>query len=235
MCEGIQMPSVDEILEMLAAKANPDQLVGMARYGMTVDKRLGVKVPQMRKIAKEIGKDHKLALELWETGITEAMILSSMVDVPNEVTEEQMEVWAQDFDSWDVCDQVCMNLFDKTPLAWKKIHDWFDRDEEFVKRAAYALIACLAVHDKGASDEVFISLIPVIKAGTTDNRNYVKKAVSWALRNIGKRNPELNTVALATARELRGIDSRTARWIGSDVILDLTSDATRRRFERMKS
>ena len=229
------MPSVEEVLEMLAAKADPDQLEGMARYGMTVENRLGVKVPQIRKIAKEIGVDHKLALELWETEITEAMILASMVDVPAEVTEEQMEAWVQDFDSWDVCDQVCMNLFDRTPLAWKKIHDWSDREEEFVKRAAYALIACLAVHDKVASDEVFILLIPVIKAGATDNRNYVKKAVSWALRNTGKRNPELNTVALATAWELRGIDSKSARWIGSDAIRDLTSDATMRRFERMKS
>jgi 3-methyladenine DNA glycosylase AlkD len=229
------MPSVEEVLEMLAAKADPDQLAGMAKYGMNVKNRLGVKVPQMRKIAKEIGKDHKLALELWETGITEAMILASMVDVPDEVTEEQMEAWVQDFDSWDVCDQACMNLFDKTPLVWKKIHVWSDREEEYVKRAAYALIACLAVHDKGASDEVFISLIPVIKAGATDNRNYVKKAVSWALRNTGKRNPELNTVALVTARELQGINSRSARWIGSDAIRDLTSDATGRRFERMKS
>jgi len=229
------MPSVEEVLEMLAAKANPDQLAGMAKYGMTVENRLGVKVPQMRKIAKEIGKDHTLALELWETGITEAMILASMVDIPDEVTEEQIEAWVQDFDSWDVCDQVCMNLFDKTPHAWKKIHDWSDREEEFVKRAAYALIACLAVHDKGASDEVFISLIPVIKTGATDNRNYVKKAVSWALRNTGKRNPELNTIALATARELGGIDSSSARWIGSDAIRDLMSDATMRRFERMKS
>ncbi len=163
------------------------------------------------------------------------MILASMVDIPDEITEEQMEAWVQDFDSWDVCDQVCMNLFDRTPLVWKKIHDWSDREQEFVKRAAYALIACLAVHDKGASDDVFISLIPVIKAGATDNRNYVKKAVSWALRNTGKRNLELNTVALATARELRGIDSSSARWIGSDAIRDLTSDATKRRFERMKS
>jgi 3-methyladenine DNA glycosylase AlkD len=229
------MPAVEEVFEMLAAKANPDQLAGMARYGMTVENRLGVKVPQMRKIAKEIGVDHKLALELWETGVTEAMILASMVDVPDEVTEEQMEAWVLDFDSWDVCDQVCMNLFDKTTLVWKKIHDWSDREEEFVKRAAYALIACLAVHDKGASDEVFISLIPVIKAGATDNRNFVKKAVSWALRNTGKRNPELNTVALATARELYSIDSKSARWIGSDAIRDLTSDATMRKFERMKS
>jgi 3-methyladenine DNA glycosylase AlkD len=229
------MPAVEEVLEMLAAKAYPDQLEGMARYGMTVENRLGVKVPQMRMIAKEIGVNHNLALELWETGVTEAMILASMVDVPDEVTEVQMEAWVQDFDSWDVCDQVCMNLFDKTPLAWKKIHDWSDREDEFVKRAAYALIACLAVHDKGASDEEFVSLIQVIKAGAADNRNYVKKAVSWALRNTGKRNPELNTVALATARELQSIDSSSARWIGSDAIRDLTSDATIRRFERMKS
>ncbi|MGD8753702.1 MAG: DNA alkylation repair protein, partial [Anaerolineales bacterium] len=129
------METVEKVLEKLKSKADPDQLKGMARYGLEVEKRLGVKVPEMRKIAKEIGEDHALALALWETGISEAMILASMVDIPEEVSEDQMEAWVVDFNSWDVCDQVCMNLFEKTPLAWKKVRDWSQREEEFVKRA----------------------------------------------------------------------------------------------------
>ena len=156
-----------------------------------------------------------------------------MVDVPAEVTEAQMEAWVVDFNSWDVCDQVCMNLFEKTPLVWDKVRDWSKREEEYVKRAAYALIACLAWHDKGASDENFIALLPLIKSGATDERNYVKKAVSWALRNTGKRNSNLNAIALQTAQDLKEMDSKPARWIGSDAVRDLTSDATRRRLERM--
>jgi 3-methyladenine DNA glycosylase AlkD len=218
---------------ILTDLADPKQLSGMSRYGITTDKRLGVKVPQLRKIAKQIGKDHDLALGLWDTGIAEAMILASMVDVPEEVTEVQMEDWVLDFNSWDVCDQVCMNLFDKTPLAWQKVRNWSQREQEYVKRAAYALIACLAWHDKDAPDEKFIALLPLIKTGATDERNYVKKAVSWALRNIGKRNPNLNAIALQTAQELKETDSKTARWIGSDALRDLTSDATKRRLERM--
>jgi 3-methyladenine DNA glycosylase AlkD len=226
------MASVEEVLKKLKAKSKPDQLEGMARYGMTVENRLGVSVPDMRKIAKEAGRDHQLALALWKAGITEAMVVASMVDVPEEVTEEQMEEWVKDFNSWDVCDQVCMNLFEKTPLAWKKVLDWSRREEEFVKRAAFALIACLAWHNKEAPDEEFIRLIPVIKEGTTDERNFVKKAVSWALRNIGKRNPNLNTVAIQAAKEIKDMDSKSARWIASDAIRDLTSDVAQRRLRK---
>jgi 3-methyladenine DNA glycosylase AlkD len=226
------MASVEEVLKKLKAKSKPDQIEGMARYGMTVEKRLGVSVPDMRKIAKEAGKDHQLALGLWKTGTSEAMMVASMVDMPEEVTEEQMEEWVKDFNSWDVCDQVCMNLFEKTPLAWKKVLDWSRREEEFVKRAAFALIACLAWHNKEAPDEEFIKLIPVIKEGTTDERNFVKKAVSWALRNIGKRNPNLNTVAIQAAKEIKDMDSKSARWIASDAIRDLTSDVAQRRLRK---
>ncbi|MDZ7313116.1 MAG: DNA alkylation repair protein [candidate division KSB1 bacterium] len=226
------MASVQEVLKKLKAKAKPDHLEGMARYGMAVEKRLGVAVPEMRKIAKETGKDHRLALELWQTGIAEAMMVASMVDVPEEVTEEQMEEWVQDFNSWDVCDQVCMNLFKKTPLAWKKIQEWSKRDEEFVKRAAFALIACLAWHKKETPDEKFIKLIPVIKQGVTDERNYVKKAVSWALRNIGKRNPKLNKVALEAAKEMQKIDAKPAKWIAADTVRDLASAATEKRLKQ---
>ena len=218
------MTSVEEVLEKLRAKAQPGQLEGMARYGMTVEKRLGIKIPELRRLAKEIGRDHQLALALWETGVAEAMILASMIDIPEEVSQAQMEAWVADFDSWDVCDQVCMNLFEKTPFAWDKIREWAEREEEFVKRAAFALIACLAWHDKAADDEAFIELIPVIKAGATDGRNYVKKAVSWALRNIGKRNLALNEAAIRVADELREVDSQVARWVASDVIRDVTRE-----------
>jgi 3-methyladenine DNA glycosylase AlkD len=225
---------LEEVVKKLEARARPDQLEGMARYGMAVERRLGVAVPDMRKIAKESGKDHGLALELWKTGIPEAMMVASMVDIPEEVTEGQMEEWVKDFNSWDLCDQVCMNLFDKTPLAWKKVMDWSTRKEEFVKRAAFALIACLAWHDKEAPDEKFTGLIPIIKHGATDERNFVKKAVNWALRNMGKRNQHLNDVAIGAAEEIRKMNSRAARWIASDAIRDLTRDAAQQRLRKKR-
>jgi 3-methyladenine DNA glycosylase AlkD len=223
------MPSVNDAMEKLKSKAKPDNLSGMARFGMSVDTRLGIPVPEMRKLAKELGKDHELALGLWKSGIDEARIVASMVGVPAKLTEEQMDDWVKDFNSWDVCDQVCMNLFDKTPLAWEKVIDWSTREEEFVKRAAFALIACLAWHDKKAEDRQFIELLPVIKQGATDERNFVKKAVNWALRHIGKRNMELNKAALIAADEIRQIDSKAARWIASDAIRELESDAVRKK------
>lgn len=196
------MATVEEILEKLKGKARPDQVEGMAKYGIAAEGRLGVSVPDMRKIAKESGKDHQLALELWKTGIPEARIVAAMIGEPEKLTEEQMEDWVKDVNSWDVCDQVCMNLFEKPPLAWKKILDWSEREEEFVKRTAFALIACLAWHGKYTEDEKFIELFPVIKRGATDERNYVKKAVSWALRNIGKRNPNLNKAAIKATKDI---------------------------------
>jgi 3-methyladenine DNA glycosylase AlkD len=226
------MASVDEVLGQLRAQARPDQVAGMASYGMAAEDRLGVSVPDMRSIAKKLGKDHQLALELWKTGIPEAMIVASMVGKPGELTEQQMDDWVKDINSWDVCDQVCMNLFDKTPLAWKKVYDWSGREEEFVKRAAFALIACLAWHDKRADDESFIQLLPVIKRGATDERNFVKKAVNWALRHIGKRNVTLNQAALEAAREIQCIDSRAARWIASDAIRELESEAVQGRLQK---
>jgi len=226
------MPSVDEVLNMLRTKARPDQLEGMARYGIVGEKRLGVSMPGLRQIAKQVGKDHQLALQLWQTGIPEAMILASMVDVPGEATEQQMDQWVRDLNSWDVCDQACMNLFEKTPLAWKKIRDWSTREEEFVRRAAFALAACLAWHDKEAPDDRFLALLPVIKEGATDERRMVKKAVSWALRNIGKRNRHLHEVILQVVSELQDMDSRSARWIARDAVRDLSSDATRRRLSK---
>jgi len=226
------MASVEEVLKKLKSKAKPDRLEGMNRYGMVAERRLGVSVPDMRKMAKELGKNHKLALKLWKTGIPEARIVAAMIDEPEKLTEKQMEDWVKDINSWDICDQVCMNLFEKTPLAWKKILDWSNREEEFVKRTAFALIACLAWHDKEAENEKFIKLLPVIKHGATDERNFVKKAVNWALRNMGKRNPKLNKAAIKAAREIRRIDSKAARAIASDAIKELESPAVQRRLRK---
>jgi 3-methyladenine DNA glycosylase AlkD len=226
------MASVDEVLKKLKVKARPDQLEGMARYGISPERRLGVKVPDMRKIAKDAGKDHALALELWKTGIPDAQIVAALVGEPEKLTDAQMEEWVKDFNSWDVCDQVCMNLFDKSPLAIKKIHDWSGREEEFVKRAAYALIACVAWHDKAADDNTFIQLFPVIKRGATDERNYVKKSVNWALRHIGKRNVRLNKAAIRAAKEIKQMDSKAARWIASDALKELKSENVQKRLRK---
>ena len=226
------MASVKDVLDKLQSKARPEQLKGMAKYGMTVEQRLGVSVPDMRKLAKEIGRDHKLALDLWRTGIAEARIMAGMVGYPAKLTEEQMEEWVKDINSWDVCDQVCMNLFEKNQLAWQTIIDWSEREEEFVKRTAFSLIACLAWHDKKASDEKFIELLPVITRASTDERNFVKKAVNWALRNIGKRNLNLNKAAINTAKEIQRLDSKAARWIAADAIRELESDSIQNRLKR---
>jgi 3-methyladenine DNA glycosylase AlkD len=221
----------NEIIQRLKSLSDPEAVKGMSRFGINPENTYGVSIPNLRRIAKEAGKDHALARELWASGIHEAKILASMVDEPKAVTEEQLEAWVKDFDSWDVCDQVCMNLFDRVPLAWQKIDDWSQREEEFVKRAAYTLIACLAWHDKEAGDDKFVALLPVIVKGATDERNFVKKAVNWALRHIGKRNSSLNKVAIKTAEEIKEIDSRAARWIAADALRELTSEAVQKRLE----
>jgi 3-methyladenine DNA glycosylase AlkD len=223
------MASTTNILNQLKAKADSDNLEGMARFGMTVEKRLGVSVPDLRLLAKETGKDHSLSLKLWKTGIAEARIVASMIADPAELTGKDMDEWVKDFNSWDVCDQVCMNLFEKTPLASQKIFEWSEREEEYIKRAAFALIACLAWHDKQAADQKFIEFLPVITRGATDQRNFVKKAVNWALRNIGKRNPRLNKAAIKTAREIQHLDSKAARWIAADAIRELEGEGTQKR------
>ena len=226
------MTSTTDILDQLKAKARSANLDGMAKFGMAVENRLGVSVPEMRRIAKETGKNHKLVVQLWKTGIAEARMVASMIAVPEEVTEKDLEAWVKGFNSWDVCDQVCMNLFEKVPLARQKIGAWSEREEEFVKRAAFALIACLAWHDKQAADEEFIEFLPVIKRGATDERNFVKKAVNWALRNIGKRNARLNKAAIKTAREIQRLDSKVARWIAADALRELEGEGTQKRLQK---
>lgn len=214
-----------EILAQLKALANPRNVEGMARFGINPHNTLGVSIPQLRRLAKQAGTDHRLALALWRSGIHEARILASMVDEPARVTAAQMESWVKDFDSWDVCDQVCSNLFDQTPFAHRHAAAWARREEEFVRRAGFALMAALAVHDKSARDAAFKKFLPLIKRYATDDRNFVKKAVNWALRGIGKRNLALNRAAIATAKKIQAIDSKTAQWIAADALRELTSEA----------
>ena len=225
------MNSSNEILKKLKSLSRLDQLEGMARYGIVTNNRLGVSIPDIRKISKDFGKNHETALNLWKTGYQDAKITAALIDEPDKVTESQMNEWVKEIDSWDVCDQICMNLFDKTPYAWGKIIEWSKRDEEFVKRTAFSLLACLAWHDKNADDNKFIRYFPLIKKNSSDERNYVKKAVSWSLRHIGKRNINLHKAALTLAYEIKQIDTKTAKWIGSDVIRDLNSDPTLRRLK----
>ena len=229
------MPSTQEILTKLKSKAKPDNLPGMARYGINTEKRLGVQIPELRQLAKETGKNHQIALELWQTGIAEARILAAMTDEPENVTEQQMENWVKDINSWDIDDQTTMNLFEKTPLSWKKITDWSQRPEEFVKRTAYSLLACLAWHNKTATDQQFTQLFPVIASGATDERKSIQKAISWALRTIGKRNPQLNRAAIQLAQEIQQTNTKPARWIANNVTRELQSQPVQNRLQNKKT
>ena len=222
----------ENILKKLKALSNPKAVEGMARFGISPENTYGVSIPNLRKMAKEIGRDHSLAQQLWDSGIHEARILASMIDQVDQVTKNQMDAWIKDFDSWDVCDQCCMNLFDKTPLAWEKAIEWTNREREFEKRAGFALMACLAWYDKESPDKKFLVFLPAIKRQAVDDRNYVKKAVNWALRNIGKRNLNLNKKAIETAKEIQKMDSRSAKWIASDAIRELMSEAVQERLQK---
>lgn len=213
----------EEVIERLRSLGDPKAVEGAARFGIRVSNILGVSAPNLRKLAKDIGQDHALAGKLWKTGIHDARILAALVDDPAQVTTAQMERWAGDFDSWAVCDAACCCLFDKTPHAWDKAVEWTGREPEYVKRAGFVLMAALAIHDKEAANERFEAFFPLLVEHATDERNFVKKAVNWALRQIGKRNVRLNTLAVHTAQETRQIDSKAARWIASDALRELTS------------
>lgn len=224
------------ILDELRALGSPEGRAGMARYAINVENAFGVSVYELRKVAKRLGTDHALALALWATGRHEARLLACFVDDPAAVTGEQMETWAGDFDSWDICDQATTSLFDLTKHAWTKAAEWAKREEEWVKRGGFALMAGLAVHDKAAADRAYLTLFPLIERGAFDERNFVKKAVNWALRNIGKRNEVLNAAAMACAEKIkatanrragggRGGDAevRAARWAATDALRELGS------------
>lgn len=210
-----------QIIRELRRRASPRNVAGMARFGINPTGTLGVPIPILRQLAKQIGRNHKLARQLWATGIHEARILAAFIAEPAKLSSRQMDAWVRDFDSWDVCDQVCGNLFDRTPFAYRKAVTWSRRREEYVKRAGYVLMASLAVHDKKAGDVAFGKFFPHIERGATDERNFVKKAVNWALRQIGKRNVRLRRQAIACARRIQRLDSRSARWIASDALREL--------------
>jgi len=219
------------VMDELAAKASEHDRAGMARYGINVANSFGVPVRELRRLAKGLGTDHDLASVLWDTGNHEARLLASMVDDPAAVTEAQMGQWAAAFDSWDVYDQVTSNLFDKTPFAYDKTGAWSAAEDEWVKRAAFAIAAALAVHDKAAPDERFLAILELVRREAGDGRNFVKKAVSWALRNIGKRNEALHAAAtdtaeaiLAAAADRRDPAARSARWVARDALRELRSD-----------
>lgn len=210
------------VLTQLKKQADPRKAAGMARFGIDPKNALGISIPFLRGLAKKMGKDHLLAEKLWRTKIHEARLLAGFIDDHKLVTSKQMESWVKDFDSWDICDQVCSSLFDKTPYAYQKAKQWAKRKEEYVRRAGFVMMACLSVHDKKAPDEKFLPLFPLIEKYSIDKRNFVKKAVNWALRQIGKRrNSGLRKPAITLARKLSASEFPSARWIGKDALREL--------------
>jgi 3-methyladenine DNA glycosylase AlkD len=218
-------PTLAQALALLQAEARPEQLAGMARFGMAPARRLGVAVPVLRRLGKTLGRDHALAQALWDTAIPDAQILAAYVAEPARFTADQMDAWIRSLGAWDSCDQVCGNAFVRSPLAWGRAAAWATREPEFERRAAFALMAALAVHDKAAGDAAFLALLPLIEAAADDERNFVKKAVNWSLRQIGKRNQLLCEAAMASAVRLRERPSRAARWIGADALRELQTRA----------
>jgi 3-methyladenine DNA glycosylase AlkD len=236
----------EAVLAALAPLGSEEARAGMARYGIETGSAFGVSVYELRRVAKGLGRDHALALALWATGNHEARLLASMVDDPAAVTEAQMEDWAAAFDSWDVCDQVTSNLFDKTPFAYDKVREWSAAPDQWVKRAAFATAAALAVQDKRAADEPFLEILELCRREAGDDRNFVKKAVNWALRNIGKRNLRLHAAATRTAEAIlaeaeeraaapggrKDPAARSGRWIARDALRELRSEKALARVRR---
>ncbi len=226
------LPSVSEVLDRLREHANPVNVAGMARFGIAGAGTLGVPMPVTRGIARALGKArradpegaHALAAALWSSGVHEARILATLVDVPGLVTRDQARAWAADLDSWDVCDQLCSNLLASTPFAIELVGEWTCAEPEFVKRAGFVVICALTVHDKTAADDVFVRFLPLIEREAADERNFVKKAVNWALRQIGKRDRYLHAAAVAVALRLRDSGSRAARWVASDALRELSDE-----------
>lgn len=227
--------TVAEIIKDLESLGSPANVDGMARFGIVTSKAFGIPTPVVKNFAKELKKKvedrHALALELWETGIYDARAMAYLIDDPKQVTRSQMNAWAKDFDNWATVDGTCGYLFCRTPLAFEMVAEWAGQDAEYVKRAAFSLIAYLAVHDKKAPDDQLAAFFPLIEKHSDDDRNFVKKAVNWALRQIGKRSLELNALAIGSANRIKEQGSRSARWIAADALRELTSDAVRQRLE----
>lgn len=214
---------IESIIQQLKRFGNPESAEGMKRFGITPEHTFGVRIPNLRALGKTLGRSHDLALALWAIDTRETRILASIVDEPKKLTAKQMDAWAKDFSYWEICDQVCMNLFEKSPLAWNKAIEWSGSEHEFIKRAGFVLMARLAVSGKNAIDARFEAFFPIIVRESDDNRNNVRKAVNWALRQIGKRNRALNETAIHVAEELHAQDSPAAKWIASDALRELRS------------
>ena len=220
---------VEAVLKSLKRVAEKRVLEDMSkRYGIYTTKAVGVSMSNIQKVAKPIGRNHELAAALWETGWYEARMMTSFVDEPSLVTSAQMDAWVRDFDNWGICDTLCFNLFDRTPHAWRKVTQWSKQEAEFIKRAGFALLWSLTVHDKIAGDEPFLKGLILIERGATDERHFVKKAVNMALRAVGKRNPALNAAAIVVARRLADSSNASARWVGKDALRELTSPSVTR-------
>lgn len=217
----------DEILAWLRSRGTKRNVEGMAHYGIRASRAFGVSMGTMLPLAKRVGKNHDLAARLWESGWYEARILAALIDDPKRVTRRQMNAWAAGFENWGDCDTVCFHLFDRTPFAWEKARQWAAKPREYVKRGAFALMACLALHDKAAPDKNFLAFLPLIEKGAHDERHFVKKGVSWALRAIGRRNLALNKAALATATRLALSEEASCRWVGKDAQRELASPKVR--------
>ena len=223
---------IKEIVKKLEELKNPKNVLGMARFGIRPKTKVyGILIPELRKMAKKIGKNHELALELWKLKIHEARILAGYIAEAKKFTEKQMESWVRDFDSWDVCDQVCSSVLDKTDFIYKKVFELSKRKEKFVKRTAFTLMACLSVHNKEMKDKDFIKFFSLIIEASTDERNFVRKAVNWALRQIGKRNRKLNSEALKIAKKIQKIESKSAKWVATDAIRELESTKVKQRLK----
>jgi 3-methyladenine DNA glycosylase AlkD len=224
-----QVESALAALEKMSTRRDRDNL---KRFGITAGRAFGVSMANVQALAKRLGRSHELAAALWDTGWYEARLLTSFVDEPARVTPGQMDRWCRDFDNWGICDTVCFHLFDRTPHAWKKVEQWHDKRAEFVKRAAFVLLASLALHDKRAPDTRFVEGLAFIEAAGSDERNFVKKGVSWALRLIGRRNQALNIQAVGVARQLAASPDPAARWVGKGAVKELTSPLVMRRLGR---
>jgi len=221
-----------DVIAWLEKHASKKYRDGMARYAITADKAFGVSVGELKTYSKALGRNHDLALALWDTGVYEARMLVAWVADPALVTPAQMDTWRADFDSWAICDHLCFHLFDRTPHAFRKVEQWSKRRDEFGKRAAFALLASLALHDKKSPDEPFVRSLPLIERAADDDRNFVKKGVSWALRLIGRRSVALNEASVTLAKRLLESEAPAARWIAKDALKELTSPAV---IQRLKS
>lgn len=219
---------ISEIIKKLESLENPENVAGMRRFGITAKKAFGISAPVLKNLAKDIKKQtenrHDLALGLWETGIHEARIIAYLIDSPKEVSEKQMESWAKDFDNWAICDGTCGHLFCKTELAYKKVFEWSEREEEFIKRAGIVLMAWLAVHNKKAPNEKIAEFFSILEAKASDERNFIKKAVNWSLRQIGKRNLFLNKLAIEAAERIKLQNTKSARWVAADALRELKDE-----------